>query len=241
MVPVLSSTMVSIRLTPSSVAASLMRMLWRAPRPVPTATAVGVARPNASGQAITTAEIANVSDCRKGACAISDHERNVTIPAPTATTTSTAAARSAIRCPGAFDFCALSTRSAICARTVSRPTCVASARIGPVALIEPPTTLSPGFLCAGRLSPVTRDSSTSVVPSTTRPSTGIFSPGRTISTSPTFTSAVGTSRSAPSRRTRAIGGVRSKSALSASDVPRRDFISIQCPKSTKVTSMAAAS
>src|SRR6266540_1218837 len=58
-------TMASTRETFSSVAASFIRMLCLAPSPVPTATAVGVARPRASGQAITTAEIAKVSDCRK--------------------------------------------------------------------------------------------------------------------------------------------------------------------------------
>ena len=60
-VPVLSSAIASSAPMPSSVAASLIRMLCRAPIPVPTATAVGVARPSASGQAITTALIANVS------------------------------------------------------------------------------------------------------------------------------------------------------------------------------------
>ena len=50
---------------PSSVAASLIRMPWRAPIPVPTATAVGVASPSASGQAMTMAVIANVSAVKK--------------------------------------------------------------------------------------------------------------------------------------------------------------------------------
>ena len=49
-----------MRETFSRVAASLIRMLCLAPMPVPTATAVGVASPSASGQAITTAETANV-------------------------------------------------------------------------------------------------------------------------------------------------------------------------------------
>ena len=75
--PVLSRTIVWIRLTPSSVAASLMRMLCLAPSPVPTATAVGVARPSASGQAMTTAEIANVSAVRNGTSARNVHARNV--------------------------------------------------------------------------------------------------------------------------------------------------------------------
>ncbi len=52
------------------------------------------------------------------------------------------------------------------------------------------------------------DSSTSVAPSTTTPSTGIFSPGRTSTVSPATTWARGTSRSSPLRTTRAVGGVR---------------------------------
>jgi hypothetical protein len=62
--------MALVRETPSSVAASLMSMLWRAPTPVPTATGVGMARPSVSGQAITTAEIAKVSANRAGAPAM---------------------------------------------------------------------------------------------------------------------------------------------------------------------------
>ena len=60
-VPVLSRMMVWIRADSSSVVASLIRMLCLAPMPVPTATAVGVASPSASGQAMTTAEMAKVS------------------------------------------------------------------------------------------------------------------------------------------------------------------------------------
>jgi hypothetical protein len=76
----------------------------------------------------------------------------------------------------------------------------------PVALIDAPMTLSPTPLLTGRLSPVTIDSSTSERPSITVPSTGIRPPGRTRTASPTATSAVGTSTSAPARTTVAIGG-----------------------------------
>src|SRR3989338_5534223 len=60
-VPVLSMTMIFILEAFSKVAASFIRILCLAPMPVPTATTVGVANPSASGQAITTAEMANVS------------------------------------------------------------------------------------------------------------------------------------------------------------------------------------
>src|SRR3989454_7425364 len=86
-VPVLSKTTDRILETPSSVGASLIRMLCFAPRPVPTATAVGVARPRASGQAITIAEIAKVRAMRTGCRATANQTRNVTRPAPIASTT----------------------------------------------------------------------------------------------------------------------------------------------------------
>ena len=60
-VPVLSSTTVSMRRVSSSTSAPLMRMPSRAPRPVPTSSAVGVARPSAHGQAMTSTAIATSS------------------------------------------------------------------------------------------------------------------------------------------------------------------------------------
>src|SRR3990167_10405792 len=102
----------------SKVAASLMRMFFFAPIPVPTATAVGVARPSASGQAITTADIANVSAVRSAAPAKKYQPKNAAIPEPTATTTSQLAALSAMRWPGALEFWAVSTIFMIWARIV---------------------------------------------------------------------------------------------------------------------------
>ena len=59
-VPVLSSTTISIFLLNSKLKASLIRMPSSAPLPIPTIIAVGVASPNAHGQAITnTVTIAN--------------------------------------------------------------------------------------------------------------------------------------------------------------------------------------
>ena len=62
-------------------------------------------------------------------------------------------------------------------------------------LILPPTTLSPIFLVTGRLSPVSIDSSTELVPFITSPSTEIFSPGLTTTISPILTSSIFTSTS----------------------------------------------
>ena len=67
----------------------------------------------------------------------------------------------------------------IWASIVSLPTLVARMRNAPVWLIVAPITASPAVLVTGIGSPVTIDSSTAERPSTTSPSTGIFSPGRT--------------------------------------------------------------
>ena len=95
-----------------------------------------------------------------------------------ATSTSQNAARSASRCPGALEFWASCTSSTIWARAVSEPTLVARTRSVPVVLIEAPITAEPAVLATGRLSPVTIDSSTSEIPSSTMPSTGTLPPGR---------------------------------------------------------------
>ena len=57
-VPVLSSTIVSTRRVDSSTSGPLISTPSCAPRPVPTSSAVGVARPNAHGQAMISTETA---------------------------------------------------------------------------------------------------------------------------------------------------------------------------------------
>ncbi len=239
-VPVLSMTTVSMRADASRAAAFLTSTPRLAPRPVPTMIAVGVARPSASGQVITTTVMAKSSAVSTPAPDQSQ-TRKVPTPPTRATSTSQKAARSASRCPGALEFCASWTRATIWASAVSEPTLVARTRSVPVVLMEAPMTSEPGVLATGRLSPVTIDSSTSEMPSATTPSTGTFPPGRMRSRSPTWTSPVGTSTGSPSRRTVAIGGARSIRARMASLAPPRARISNQWPRSTKVVSMAAAS
>ena len=68
--------------------------------------------------------------------------------------------------------------------TVSLPTLSATIRNEPVWLRVPPITASPTCFSTGIGSPVIIDSSTELPPSVSRPSTGIFSPGRTRRTSP---------------------------------------------------------
>jgi len=65
--------------------------------------AVGVARPKASGQVMTTTVIANSSAVCTPAPDAS-HTAKVRVPPTRATSTSQNAARSASRCPGAFEF-----------------------------------------------------------------------------------------------------------------------------------------
>ena len=69
------------------------------------------------------------------------------MPPTSATRTSQNAARSASRCPGAFEFCASCTIATIWASTVSEPTFVARTRSVPVVLIDAPMTVEPGALC----------------------------------------------------------------------------------------------
>ena len=85
------------------------------------------------------------------------------------------------------------------------------------------------------------DSSTSDAPFITMPSTGIFSPGRTRTTSPITTAARGISLIVPPRSTRAVGGARFMSASMAWFVAPLARVSRIFPRSTKVMSMAQVS
>ncbi len=124
-VPVLSNTTTVSRLAFSSAAALLNRMPFAAPRPVPTMTAIGVARPSASGHAMTNTVIVSVSANTAGWPSHPYQTANVATPATMAASTSHCAARSARSCPGAFEFCASCTSLTICASAVSAPTFVA--------------------------------------------------------------------------------------------------------------------
>ena len=128
------------------------------------------------------------------------------------------------------------------ASSVSRP--VRSARITklPVVFCVAPVTRAPGPFSTGIGSPVIVDSSTLLRPSSTTPSAGTFSPGRTRSRSPGTTAASGTSASEPSAaRRRAVFGARPRSARIAPPVRWRASSSSTWPSSTSVTIMAADS
>jgi hypothetical protein len=106
-------------------------------------------------------------------------------------------------------------------------------------------TRSPARLSTGADSPVSIDSSTEDEPSTTVPSTGTFSPGRTRTRSPTATWSMGTSTSTvpsgPSRRTRAVVGARPTSVLMEAAVRFLALSSSQRPIRTRATTMSAVS
>ena len=85
-VPVLSSTTVSMRRVDSSTSGPLISTPSWAPRPVPTSSAVGVARPSAHGQAMISTATAAVkarvvpapvaSQRRASPAASADHDRD---------------------------------------------------------------------------------------------------------------------------------------------------------------------
>ena len=77
-----------------------------APSPVPTLTAIGVARPSASGQAITNTVMVSVRANRSD-CPIHQYQTaKVATPITIAASTRTCDARSARSWAGAFEFCA---------------------------------------------------------------------------------------------------------------------------------------
>ena len=157
------------------------------------------------------------------------------------TGTKTAATRSTRRSMGALLDWASSTSRMIWERTMSWPTRAARKTRKPRWFSVAPQTSASFSLATGRLSPVSMDSSTLLAPSMTTPSTGIFSPGRTTTRSPTATWARGTSTSWPSRRRRAVGGARAKRRRMASEARPRERASSQRPRRMKVMIMTVVS
>ena len=169
------------------------------------------------------------------------HTANVTTAAATTPGTNQADTVSARRWIGARVRCASATIRTIWASSVSAPTRSAVMTKLPVALTVPPMTRLPGAFSTGIDSPVSIDSSTALVPSTTVPSTGTFSPGRTRRRSPGRTASSGTSSSRPWASRRAVRGARPSRARRAPPVAWRARSSRTCPSSTSVVMTAAAS
>ena len=109
-------------------------------------------------------------------------------------------------------------------------------------LIVPPVTRAAGSFSAGTGSPVTIDSSTALRPSTTTPSAGIFSPGRTRSRSPTCTDGERhVLLEAVARTTRAVFGAMPEQLTDAALVRLRARSSSTCPSSTSTVMTTAVS
>ncbi len=239
-VPVLSRTTVSIRRVDSRTSGPLIRMPSWAPRPVPTRSAVGVARPRAQGQAMIRTATAAVN-AAVGSSVASSHPTRVPSATRSTTGTKTAETRSASRCTAALPLCASSTSRAIRASCVSAPTRVASTTSRPETLTQPPVTEEPGATSRGSDSPVSREASTADAPSVTVPSVAIFSPGRTTRRSPARSAATGTRTSVPSLRTAASLAPSSIRARSAAPAFRLARASRYRPSRMKVTTPAATS
>jgi len=241
-VPVLSNTTVSTRSIASRASAFRIRIPSPAPRPTPTMMAMGVARPRAQGQAMISTDTALTSAYAiRGSGPIQAQTTNVAAATARTVGTKTEATRSATAWMGARLRCASATMRTICDSTVSAPTFVARIRKAPDRLIVPPVTESPGSFSAGRGSPVIIASSTALLPSVTCPSTGIFSPGRTLSRSPGVTSSIEISRSSPPRTTRAVRAASPINSRIALPVRLRARSSSTCPSRTSTTIVAAAS
>ena len=124
---------------------------------------------------------------------------------------------------GVFWRCAPSTRAIMRSRnpcpfsTVTRSTMRSlSTRVPPVTALRSP----PLSRITGADSPVTADSSTLAIPSTTSPSAGIMSPASHTTRSPIWRSGAATFSSRPLRRRRAIVSLRAFRRLSAWALPR---------------------
>ena len=218
-VPVLSSTTVSTARVSSRTSGPLITMPSWAPRPVPTSSAVGVARPSAQGQAMINTATAAVNAKAVPAPSSSQVTRVITDSAITIGT-KMPEIRSASRCTWALPVCASSTIRAIWASWVSWPTRVARTTIRPSAFRVAPITSSPGATSTGTDSPVTRELSMLVRPVTTTPSVATFSPGRTTNSSPTASWSIGTRCSTPSRSTETSLAPRVSRARTASPARR---------------------
>ena len=182
-VPVLSTTSVSTASNRSSASASRTSIPARAPLPTPTMIDIGVARPSAQGQAMISTDTAATSPkASLGSGPNSAHARKASAATRTTSGTNQPATRSARRCAGARLRWAFATRSIMRASAVSRPTRSARMTRPPDPLTAPAISFAPAAFGTGIDSPVISASSTALAPSTTTPSAGTFSPGRTRST-----------------------------------------------------------
>ena len=179
--------------------------------------ATGVASPNAHGQLIASTEMP-LANAKPMLAPVSSQTTIVTSAITMTVGTNTPDTLSAILAIGAFVAAASLTIWMICDNVVSSPTRVARHFKKPDWLIVAADTGASFCLSTGTLSPVSADSSTALLPSSTMPSTGIVSPGLTTKISSFCTLAISTVTSAPSRTTTAVFGASLSKPLSASVV-----------------------
>ena len=127
MVPVLSSATICTFPVSSRDTAVLNRMPFRAPTPLPTIIATGVASPNAQGQLMTSTEMPRAR-AKAVPCPSSSHTSVVTTAMEITMGTNTPDTRSAILAMGALVAAASLTMRMIWDRVVSSPTRDASQR-----------------------------------------------------------------------------------------------------------------
>ena len=210
---------------------------------MPTIRAVGVASPIAQGQAITSTLTAESRAWGKTAVPpASSHTANVSRLTATTEGTKTRAMRSTSRCTGAFEPCASCTMRMICASIVLRPTSSALKRKVPCLTMVPASTLSPCRFSTATGSPEIIDSSMKAEASpSTRPSTGMRSPGRTSMVSPGCRTEIGASVTEPFSTRWAVFGCSPIRARMAEAVPFLARSSMSRPVSTKVMIITEAS
>ena len=167
---------------------------------------------------MSTVTRAIVENSMAGSGPKSNHATNAVMARAITIGTNTPATWSASRWMGALLDCASSTSWTIWPRAESLPTRRARNVTLPVVFTVAPITSSPIFLGTGNGSPVSIDSSTADAPSVTTPSTGIFSPGFTITRSPGTTASTASSVSLPSRTTCAVRALRPARRRIACDV-----------------------
>ncbi len=238
--PVLSKTTALTSWARSRASASLIRMPWRAATPVPAMIAVGVARPRAHGQAITSTATALIRAVSRGA-PCSHQPTSVARASSSTLGTNTWLTLSTSFWIGALAAWASSTRRMIRASTVSAPSAWVLTSNRPSPLMAPPVTLSPGCFGTGRLSPLIRASSAWLWPSTTSPSTGKRSPGLTSTRSSRRKALMATSCSRPSITWIARSGRKASRARMALAVWRLARLSRYLPSSTRAITTAEAS
>ncbi len=198
-VPVLSNA--TKRSEPARSSASRFRISrpFFAARAVAFAVTSGIARPSACGQAITRTVTASATEPVRSRPTPSQTS-NVAVAAPTAMYASQPAARSARRWKRPREARASSTRRITWLSAVSSPVRTTRTVSAPFWFTEPAATSSPGDFDTGVDSPVRNDSSAAESPSSTSPSAGNDSPGRTSRRSPSSSSDGATSSVPPSSR-----------------------------------------